>query len=391
MKAICQLVCLSLLASGATRAGAAEIRLGVQTLGPVTELGWASEAGFDYRLEATGSLANPTWEAVATNLAGTGSPLRATDPAASAGARFYRVIRTERSSPQISAQAVEAETGKVYPAGTVIGSGFLGRQFTIPAQWKAGLREGSSSLLIVSDTEPGLVIQFTSLAGSAAEFARNLGQSFYAGQFGGFVVQGEPQFSGAKVTLEWRGLGFTDEGESLEGISLRCQAVVHPSGGAVAFVGVFTEPNRSVTERVLGELVASVLTVPRATQADLVNLLAGKSFTWVKAANTGNGGNSGSLQRWSEKNAFFCAGTFEVTTRSESSFSGNVSGGGFYAGSSSSSSTDAGDWTVIGTAGGPVLVMISAGGASAALLQISGNSVIFGDQQFDYRAPHLCP
>lgn len=68
-----------------------------------------------------------------------------------------------------------------------------------------------------------------------------------------------------------------------------------------------------------------------------------------------------------------------------------MSGGGFYTGYSNSSSTDAGDWTVIETANGPVLVMISASGASAAFLQVSGNSVVFGDQQFDYRAPHACP
>jgi hypothetical protein len=369
---------------------AAELRLKLESLAP-SELSWESATGFDYRVEVARRLHDPDWQPLAPAQAGTGSRLRVTDSAVVAGSRFYRLIRSEPAGPQISPQAVEAETGAVYPAGTAIGSGFLGRQFTIPAKWKAGLREGSSSLLIVSDTEPGLFIQFTSLAGDAAEFARNLGQSFYSGEFSGFVVQGEPQVSGARVTLEWRGLGFTDEGESLEGVSLRCQAVVHPSGGAVAFVGLFTEPNRAVTERVLGELMASVVVVPRATRPDLVSLLSGKSFSWVKAANAGNGGNSGSLQRWTEKNAFFCPGTFEVTTRAESSFSGNVSGGGFYTGYSNSSSTDAGDWTVIETANGPVLVMISASGASAAFLQISGNSVIFGDQQFDFRAPHACP
>lgn len=355
-----------------------------------TELSWISEVGHEYRIEVADRLDIPNWQDLVTGQMGTGARMRVTDAAPAIGNRFYRLTRSEPAGPRISPEAVEAETGQIYPAGRIIGSGFLGRQFTVPARWKAGMREGSSSLLIVSDTEPGLIIQFTSLAGNAAEFATTLGQSFYVGSFGGFVVQGEPQLVGARVTIEWRGLGFTDEGESLDGISMRCQAVVHPSGGAVAFVGLFTEPNRPVTERVLSELMTSVVTVPRATRADLVLRLSGRAFVWTKASNSGAGGSSGSLQRWTEKNAFFCPGTFEVTSRSESSFSGNVSGGGFYTGGSTSSSTETGDWTVIDAAGGPVLVMISSSGASAAFLQVSGNSVIFGDQQFDERGPHLC-
>jgi hypothetical protein len=386
LRAILALLCLS-----ASRVTGADLRLTVQSLGATTELSWASETGFDYRVEATGNLANPSWESVASNLAGTGSPLRATDPATSTGIRFYRVIRTERSGPQISPQAVEPASGDVYPAGTILGSALLGRQFTVPAQWKAGLRTGASSLLLVSDTEPGLILSFTSLAGNADHVAAQLGQGFYVGQFGGFTTVGTPSVNGSRLHVEWRGVGFSDEGENLEGLALRAEARLHPSGGVVAFVGLFTEPNRATMERVLGELLATTVTVPRNTRTDLVGALAGKSFTWVKAAQAGNGGGSGSLQRWTEKNAFLCAGTYEITTQSESSFSGNVSGGGFYTGYSNSSSTEAGDWTIVETATGPVMVMISGTGGAAAFLQVSGNSVIFGDQQFDYRAPHACP
>lgn len=355
------------------------------------EFEWKSEANVTYRLESTTNLAAPAWELVVTNLVGTGASLKTSDPRPGIGQRFYRVIGVEPSGPTISPQAVEPVLGQVYPEGTVLGSYFMGRQFTLPPKWKAGLREGASSLLIVSDTEPGLVIQFTSLAGAGAAIAAQLGQSFYVGQFGGFEMVGSPQISGANLTLEWRGVGFTDDFESLEGLAMKCQGVIHPSGGVVAFVGLFTEPNRAVTQRVLNELTASVITIPRNTRTDLVNAIAGKSFTWVKAANTGNGGTSGSLQRWTEKNAFFCPATFEITTQSESSFSGNLSGGGFYSGYSNSSSTEAGDWTVIDTPSGPAMVMISSTGSTAAFIQVSGNSVIFGDQQFDFRAFHACP
>jgi hypothetical protein len=369
---------------------AADVQVSIARSDP-WEVEWTSTANFDYRLESTLSLISPAWEPVVTNLAGTGAMLKAADPRPLASQRFYRVVGIERTGPQISPAAVEPVVGQVYPEGTLMGSSFLGRQFTIPPKWKAGLREGASSLLIVSDTEPGLVIQFTSLAGTGAQISAQLGQSFYVGQFGGFELVGSPQLTGSNLNMEWRGVGFTDDFESLEGIGLKCQAVIHPSGGVVAFVGLFTEPNRAVMQRVLNDLGTSVITVPRNTRTDLVNAIAGKSFTWVKAANTGNGGTSGSLQRWTEKNAFFCAATYEITTQSESSFSGNLSGGGFYTGYSNSSSTEAGDWTIIDTPSGPAMVMISSTGSAAAFIQITGNSVIFGDQQFDFRAPHSCP
>lgn len=360
---------------------------------PEIQVRWASEQGFMYTLEAGPALGGGggvPWSVVSSDIPGTGGELVVSDPAAGETQRFYRVVKSGVPGPEISDSAVEPETGEIYPAGTVLGSSFLGRQFTIPALWKGGVRQGTSSMLFASDTEPGLVIGFTTLTGSGQQLASQVGESFTAGSWGGFLVQGSPQLTGDSLSVEWHGVGFTDEGESLEGIRLLLHAVVHPSGGATAFAGFFLDAHRSTMTRVLNEFVDSIISVPRNTRTDLVDLLSGKSYEWVQSVNTGSGGSTGSLSRWTQKRAFLCPGTYEITTESESSYSGNVSGGAFYSGYSSSSSTEVGEWTIIDTAQGPVMVMMSSNGGQAALLQVSGNTVNFGNQQFDYRGQHVC-
>jgi hypothetical protein len=286
---------------------------------------------------------------------------------------------------------VDPIPGQVLGPSTIIGSPFLGLQFTIPTNWKGGVRQGTSTMLYASDTEAGLVLGFIALSGDGPKITRALSDAIPVGQFGGFQSAGTPRISGSQLTAEWNGAGFDDQFNSLQGATARCQAVLHPSGGLVAFVGFFTEPNRRVMERVLNDFTQSVVTVPRRTRTDLVDIISGKAFLWVKASNAGNGGNYGSLQRWTQKNAFFCQGTYEITTQSESSYSGNLSGGGFYTGYSNSNSSETGDWTIVETDAGPAMIMLSTAGADAALIRIAGNSVYFGEQQFDYQRPQACP
>ncbi len=354
------------------------------------EISWPSETGFIYRIETSPALQPPAWERLGADQTGTGTTLKMALPAPDSAQRYYRGVRTPQSGGQISPQAVDPTPGQLYAANAILGSPFLGLQFSIPAAWKGGLRQGTSTLLFASDTEPGLVVGFFALSGDAAKISAAIGDNIPAGQFGGFQVQRPPQVTGNQIVVEWAGVGFDDQFNSLQGVSVRCQGVLHPSGGLVAFVGVFAETSRAVIQRVLNDFTQSTVVVPRRTRTDLIDVIARKSFVWVKSANVGSGGTSGSLQRWTQKNAFFCPGTYEITTQSESSFSGNLSGGGFYSGYSNSNSTEAGDWTIIDTDFGPAMIMMSDSGVNAALLTITGNSVIFGDQQFDYQRPHAC-
>jgi hypothetical protein len=354
------------------------------------EVSWPSETGFVYTLESTPSLTRPDWRPVGNGQNGTGGTLKLGVGLDGSG-RFFRVVRTLPAGPTISPQAVDPIPGQVLGPSTIIGSPFLGLQFTIPTNWKGGVREGTSTMLYASDTEAGLVLGFIALSGDGPKITRALSDAIPVGQFGGFQSAGTPRISGSQLTAEWNGAGFDDQFNSLQGATARCQAVLHPSGGLVAFVGFFTEPNRRVMERVLNDFTQSVVTVPRRTRTDLVDIISGKAFLWVKASNAGNGGNYGSLQRWTQKNAFFCQGTYEITTQSESSYSGNLSGGGFYTGYSNSNSSETGDWTIVETDAGPAMIMLSTAGADAALIRIAGNSVYFGEQQFDYQRPQACP
>ena len=354
------------------------------------EVSFKTQTDYEYRLEAATSLNLLDWKTVAEHLTGTGALMKVNDAAETGPQRFYRVVQLPLPRGTISPKAVLPIPATVYPEKTIIGSPVLGLQYAIPEKWKGILRENTSTMLFGSDTEAGLVLSFLSLAGDAIVIAKTLGQDFYVGRFGGFQVSKAAQVSGNKIFIEWAGVGFDDQGNSLNGVFLQGQAVVHPSGGIIGYAGFFTQPNRAVMERVLNDFVTSTVTVARKTRADLVSAIAGKSFVWVKSSSVGSGGTSGSLSSWKQNNAFFCPGTYEITTYSESSYGGNLSGGAFYTGGSSSNSTEAGDWTIIDTDSGPILVMISSEGAQAEVIRIQGNSIFFGDQQFDYKRAHRC-
>jgi len=357
---------------------------------PLPVISWPSATGMTYRVEYQNSLA-AAWETLGTNLPGTGLTLSATD--GNLGARrFYRVARTEippvgNPGPVISTNAIPPEAGVVYPENTILGTPYLGLQFTIPPKWKGGLRDQSATMIFASDLDPGLILGLIPLSGSPQLFQQSFNQDFYTSDFGGFQVSQPPALANNRLTAEWTGIG------SEQGVSARLIATMHPSGGGVGFMGFFTEPNRAIMEQTLEKMAASTLVASRDIDTQWVQAIAGRAFQWVKSTSVGNGGTSGSLSRWSQKNAFFCAGTYEITTQSESSYSGTLSGGAVYGGGSSSTSTEAGDWTVIRTPAGPLMLMASSSGFQGAILQLGngGNSFLFGDQEYSFLKPHLCP
>jgi len=346
------------------------------------ELAVQTETGFGYWFEASGALSAPNWQPISSNRLGDGAILRL-QQTISGASRFFRAVRV--AQPTISPNAVAPMAGQLYPQGAILGAQLLGLQFSIPARWKGAVRDGTSMMLFGSDTEPGLAVAFISLAGGAPAIAAQLGQSFATDAFGGFSLTKAPVINGATMVIEWAGYGTQYPA------LIQLRGVVHPSGGVVAFAGLFLEANRAVIQRVLDDFVASTVTVPRQTRADLVTLISGKAFSWAKSTSVGGGGGSGSLSSWSQNNAYFCPGTYEISTFAETTYSGNLSGGAFYTGGSSNNSTEVGDWTIVDSPSGPVMVMVSSSGFQAALFSVVGNSVLFGDQQFDYSGPRSCP
>ncbi len=290
-------------------------------------IAWPSETNSQYRIEATTSLTSPVWQVVASNLLGTGASLKVRDDSSTTPQKFYRLVKTQLGSGGpggISPQAILPQPGVTYPEKTIIGSSALGVQFSIPPNWIGGIRAGSSTMIFGSFTDPGEVISFITLAGDATSLTTKLGQSFMAGTNGGFQITQSTSLSNNVIIVEWTGYGVDNAGNSLSDVNLRLQAVVHPSGGIVGFAGLFTEPNRAVMQNVLNEFTSSTVTVERRTRTDLINIIAGKEFVWVKSSSAGNGGNSGSLQSWSQNNAFFCPGIYEITTSSPVKVKGSV-------------------------------------------------------------------
>jgi hypothetical protein len=344
------------------------------------QLQWNSRAGYVYNVETSTEAAPTAWQNASAELAGTGADLHFAIGTARGARRFFRVAeRAATNTGGISPNAVPPDDGVLYAGGTIVGTPILGLQFTIPTAWKGGLRQGTATFLFGSDTEPGLVLGFFSLSGDVQRAAQQLAGDFETSSFSGYFQSDPVRVDGERITGEW--IGYGEE----QGAVLRLEAMGHPTGGIVAFGGLFTEPNRALMRATLKQFTDSLILAPRPTDQAFVNLLTGRAFTWSNASSAGNGGNNGSLSRWSQNNAYFCQGTYEVSRFSESSFSGNLSGGAFYTGGSSSQSTETGDWTVLTTPQGPALIMMSSQGVQAAPVQVgqNGNSIIFGDQVFD--------
>lgn len=366
------------------RAADPPLSLGIR-MAPRPVLQWQSRPDASYRVEFSSSLPATNWQTLAPDFPGTGGIQSVTNESASKSKEFYRLLQLTNQAA-ISPNAMAPIPGLLYPGNTLLGVAALGLQYRIPAAWKGGVRADSSTLLFGSDTEPGLVLGVLTLAGDGNFIMRVLPASFWTDSFGGFSISQAPSAKGSLITGEWTGFG------SQQGALMRLTGVVHPSGGLIGFIGFFTPPNRSVMQATLDSFVNSTVTVPRLTDQNWVDALRGRAFRWSSYKSTGNGGNSGSLSRWSENNAFFCTGTYEITTRSESTYGGTLSGGAFYGGGSSSNSTEVGDWTVVRTPSGSVLVLLSSTGVQAASITLgtSGNSFYFGDQEFSLTGAHAC-
>lgn len=370
---------------GASVAADAPLTLNIR-LAPYPILQWQSRADASYRVEFSPSLGAPAWRPLSDDLPGSGAVQGLTNNEAPAAAGFYRLLQLTNQAA-ISPNALVPQPGVLYPGGSLLGVSALGVQYRIPPAWKGGVRQGSSTLLFGSDTEPGLVINVLTLAGDASFILRILPSSFSVDSSGGYSLAEAFAVRTNLITGEWTGFG------SQQGVQMRLEGVLHPSGGMVGFIGLFTLANRASMEATLGSFVNSTLTVRRLTDQGWVDSLTSRAFQWSSYRSSGNGGNSGSLSSWSQNNAFFCVGTYEITTQSESSYGGTLSGGSFYSGGSSGNSTEAGDWTVLRTPSGPVLVLLSGSGVRAASISLgpSGNSFYFGDQEYSLSGPHSCP
>lgn len=362
---------------------AAPLQLSIQ-LAPQVVLQWLSQTNATYRLEFSSSLNPANWQTLADNLQGTGVTLSFTNGATSSATRYYRLVQS--ASASISPDAVVPVPGTLYPGNTLLGVAPLGLQFRIPAAWKGGIAVGSSTSVFGSDTEPGVVLGILTLAGDANFILRILPSQFQTSAGSGFSVTQPFAANGNLITGEWTGYGDRN------GIIMRLEAVVHPSGGIVGFAGLFTAPNRSSMEQTLGSFINSTLTVPRLTDQQWVSGLKGRAFQWTSYKSVGSGGNTGSLSSWSENNAFFCDGSYEITRNGETTYGGNLSGGGFYSGGGSQSSTEAGDWTVLQTPAGSVLVLLSSKGLDAEPVTLgpSGNTFYFGDQEYTLTGAANC-
>lgn len=354
-------------------------------------LQWPSQTDGVYQIEYATALSPANWQILTNNLPGNGSALSLTDNSASGAQRFYRLVATAKQSSGTNQAAISPDVtiptpGLLYPGSTLLGAAPLGFQYRIPAAWKGGFRQGTATMIFGSDTEPGLVLGILTLAGDPSWIAQLLSSSFQTSASGGYSVSQTVTANGNRITGEWIGYGTES------GAIMRLDGVVHPSGGLIGFAGFFTPNNRGIMEQTLASFIASIVTVPRSTDQNWINALRGRAFQWVSFNSAGNGGSSGSLSRWSQNNAFFCDGTYEITTASESSYSGSLSGGGFYTGGSSSNSTEAGDWTVIQTTSGPVLILLSAQGVQAAVVALgpSGNTFYFGDQEYSLTGAANC-
>ncbi len=359
------------------------------------ELRFTSEPGKSYRLESTGDLT--AWSELQAVESGGAETTTRVPRVAGEPARFFRL----RVAPAGAGVLTLPVPGQLYPAGTRLGGALFGIDFTIPDEWKGGLRVGSVFLMFGSDTRPGLILGILGFAGTREELLadESLRLGFETDLSGGGKVRFVPT-----APLQDAGPGRLREefgGQDPNGNTywLGIDFVLHPDGGYVAFLGLTTAASKDSLRVDLDRFVATARTTRRPTHSGLVETLGGRSYQWAGSGSDwykGDLNQKASLSSWNESFAFFCRnGTVEISTKSTGYASTSNSGGWstqYMSLSYDSTTKEYGQFTIVSDPQyGDVLLLATLKGYQVAPIRLNPDgSLLVGDQRLAFHELFRC-
>lgn len=151
---------------------------------------------------------------------------------------------------------VEVQPGVRYDAGTTVQSTELGLSFAIPARWWGQLPPGAEAMVLVSDTEPGMVLVVGDAGLGVPQAAAALKEPLVIDAGTVLRPDGAPEVSGKKLAQRYSGQAGA---QALVG---RARGLVTDTAG-VAFVAIGPPEAAAALDALASGLVGSVGVVAR--------------------------------------------------------------------------------------------------------------------------------
>lgn len=259
----------------------------------------------------------------------------------------------------------QAVVGRRYEAGSVVGSADAGAAFVVPPAYYAGYHPQENVFMLISDTQPGLVVVQALSHMNLQSAVAQLGQSFQAGNDTTVQPQGQPQVTGNVARASF--LVLSPNGA----LPLYVMGASGAAGNVliVAGLGGPTEQNaiQQLVERI--QAGATLFAPSRASATAAAAQLAGAQL-WRSSSHSGTGVSDGVVDDSSIQLDLCSDGSYAYTASANVGVSVYGTDGGGASLLSRSSEEEHGRWAVESGLLGPVLVLQAATGGVETFLEL---------------------
>lgn len=262
-----------------------------------------------------------------------------------------------------------AQVGRRYEAGAVVGSTDAGVAFSVPAGYYAGYHPQENAFMVMSDTQPGLVIVEALSHLDLRSAVAQLGQAFES-EGATVLPQGQPTVTGNVARASFTVLSANGS------LPLYVMGVAGPADNVLIVAGLGGPQEQQVVQALVENLAGGATVFqPTRASADAAAAQLSGAHLWRRSSNSSADSNSGYLDSSSVDLHLCQNGAYAYA--SSSRFSVNVYGadGGGVMGGSDSSQEEYGRWSTESGLLGPVVVLRSDQGGPdtfVALLQADG-------------------
>jgi len=284
----------------------------------------------------------------------------------------------EPSAADPSSEAVDLKAGEQYVSGTLVNIAALGISFRIPDGWYGGIPPNTDALILVSNTDLGLVMAVGQQGTSVEEVVAVMSQSFPLDETTFLFPASDPQVQGNWIAVQY---GGTDGTNPVIGYSM---ARVDANGNGVLFLTTGPETSADYYAELVGQLANSTVTgTASATSAPAdspvspnassplaqqwTEFLAGQRLAYL------HNFESGSVSSSVDRKIYLCSsGQFYFTEESL------VTGGGGY---DPTQTEDSGQWQVLTEGESAGLELRWSSGDTSAHLMESQNGETYIDRE----------
>lgn len=267
-----------------------------------------------------------------------------------------------------------AQVGRRYEAGSVVGSADAGVAFIVPPAYYAGYHPQENVFMVISDTQPGLVIVEALSDLGLQNALQQLGQSFQSGD-STIYPQGQPTVTGNVARASYTVVGANGA------LPLYVMGVAGNANNVLIVAGL-GGPQEEAVVRDLVERIGAGTTVFEPTRANASSAASQLAGAELRSSSSSSNAdlNSGFMDQSSVELHLCPNGQYVYA--SSSRFSVSVYGdAGSMTGGNNSSEEDYGQWGIVSGLLGPVVVLRSNQGGDDTylpLLQVDGTLYVDG-------------